>query len=138
MATFATEDDVRERLQAHDTETIPSGLVTAMLEDAHEEVLRRFDLAYEETPLPAGLVAGEALLASARLLQALASADAIEQQHLSIGGQRFEAGSRFAALLAMADQAEARAWEMLEPYLLSTLAQRELDVSDSTPVLGGE
>lgn len=138
MATFAAEDDVRDRFQAHDTETIPSGLVTTMLEDAHEEVLRRLDPAYGEAPAPSGLVAGEALLAGARLLHALASRDAIEQQHISIGGQRFDAGNRFAALLAMADQAEARAWEMLEPYLLARPAQQALDASDSTPVLGEE
>ncbi|HNR29710.1 MAG TPA: hypothetical protein PKI11_02375 [Candidatus Hydrogenedentes bacterium] len=138
MTTFASESDVRGRLQAHDTESVPTGLVTTALEDAHDALLRRLDPQYAEPPAAPGLVIGEALLAGAYLLRALASRDAIEQQRVTIGGQRIEAGDRFAALLAMADQSEKRAWRALEPFLLPMRPRVPLDVTASTPVLGQE
>jgi hypothetical protein len=77
------------------------------------------------------------MLTGARLLESLASKDAVEQKQLTIGGQRIEAGARFNALMAMSGLAERNAWHLLEPYLADRPSMDVLKTTDSVEVLGG-
>ena len=97
MANFATETEVRDKFQLTDTILAPTALITTSIDDAHEEVLRFLDPAYDVPSPEAALVSGEVLLAGAHALRSLASKDAAEQKHVSVGGSRVDSGNRFHA-----------------------------------------
>lgn len=136
MANFATEADVRLKMQLNDAALVPADLVNASIDAAHEIILRRLDPQYDVTPAAVGLVIGETLLAGSRLLQSLASRDAFEQKHVTIGGQRIEEGRRFAMLMAMAATAETEAWTLLAPFLLDCPGRVAMEASETAPILG--
>ncbi len=138
MANFTTEQAVRDAFQLTDTTLVPATLVEQSIDDAHTEILRRLDAAYDVPSPAAALVLGETLLAGARLLRSLAAKSANEMKDLSIGGKRVESGKRFEALHDAADSAEQEAWKHLEPYMLARSPRSVLIVTDSTPVLGEE
>ncbi|MCX5758319.1 MAG: hypothetical protein NTU83_07400 [Candidatus Hydrogenedentes bacterium] len=131
MANFASESDVRLAIQVSDTVAVPSTLVVASLAAAHDALLRRIDPALSMTPPPAAVVHGEAWLAGAAVLRSLAAKDTVEQKQLTIGNQRIEAGARYSALTAMAELAEAQAWEALEPYLTDCQGREPGGATDS-------
>ncbi len=136
MAGFTTEETVRRKFQIEDVTLASQALLLASIDDAHEEVLRRLDPAVDiETP-EASLVLGETLLAGARLLGSLASKDAVLQKDITVGGQRIEAGKRFASLITLGEKAEEQAWEVLEPYLSARSCAPLGGVTDTVPVLG--
>lgn len=136
MAGFTTEEAVRRKFQIEDVSLASQALILGSIEDAHEEILRRLDPAADiETP-DAGLILGETLLAGARLLGSLASRDAVLQRDITVGGQRIEAGKRFASLIALSEKAEEQAWETLEPYLSARPSAPSGGVTDTVPVLG--
>lgn len=138
MANFATEAGVRLKFQLNDTTFAPSELVTASIDAAHLELVRRLNPEYDTTPAEDGVVLGETLLSGSHLLRSLASKDASEQKHVVIGGQRIEAGKRFSSLMAMALLAEEQAWRVIEPYLLDRPPRSPLDATDTVAVLGEE
>ena len=138
MAVFATESDVRLKFQLNDTTLVPSALVTASIEDAHAELLRFLDPAFNTASPDAALVMGETLLAGAHLFRSLASKDAFDQKAVAVGTQRIEAGQRFGALMAMASLTEQNAWYILEPYVLARPSLAPAGVTETTPVLGEE
>ena len=138
MANFATETEVRDKFQLTDTTLAPSALITGSIDDAHEEILRVLDPAYDTGSPEAALVSGEVLLAGTHALRSLASKDAAEQKHVSVGGSRVAAGNRFDVLMAMAVSAEERAWQTLEPFLLERASRQVADVTETTSVLGKE
>lgn len=136
MAVFTTESNVRLKFQINDSALVSSQLVEAAIHDAHDQVLRHLDPAFD-TPDPAEtLVLGETLLAGAHLFRALAARDALEQKRIAIGGQRIEEGGRFAALNAVADLAEDHAWFFLDAFLLARPLRPPLTATPSRPVLG--
>lgn len=136
MATFADEAEVRLRFQLNDTALTPSVLIVRSLADAHEEVVRGIDAACIGESVPEGVVAGEALLAGARVLRALASKDALEQRQITVGGQRIEAGKRFASLMALSELAERAAWQTLESFAAPAAMRPPVAVTDTLAVLG--
>jgi len=138
MANFATETEVRDKFQLTDTTLAPAALITTSIDDAHEEILRLLDPAYDVPTPDAALVSGEVLLAGAHALRSLASKDAAEQKHVSVGGSRIDSGKRFDVLMAMAASAEERAWQTLEPFLLDRTSRQVADVTETTPILGEE
>lgn len=138
MATFAVEADVRLKFQLDDTTLVPSGLIQACLEDAHRDVLRYLEPAFNIIPPDEGLAAGEAVLAGAYLFRSLAAKDAFGQKQIVIGGQRIDAGQRFDALMTMASATEAKAWSLLDQYLSVCPSQTLAAATDSVPVLGEE
>ena len=137
MAGFTTEAMVRLRFQLNDTVSAPEELVLAAIDDAHTELLERLDPAHAAEPYPEALVLGETLLAGANVYRALAARDAHDQRHVVIGGQRVEAGGRFAALGTVADAARAKAWRMLAPFLRDRPPHAPAGLTDTVPVLGG-
>ena len=137
-ANFATETEVREQFQLTDTTVTPTALIPASIHDAHEEILRLLD-PVDDVPSPeAAIVSGAVLLAGAHVLRSLASKDAAEQKHVSVGGSRVEAGKRFDVLMTMAASAEERAWQTLEPFLLDRASRQVADVTETTSILGKE
>jgi hypothetical protein len=138
MADFTTEADVRLKFQLVDTTLVPTTLIEAAIDDAHEEVLRYLDSSVDTEPPDEALVLGETLLAGVHLFRSLASKDAFDQKHVSIGGQRLEGGGRFAALTAIAERTEVQAWYMLEPYLEELPPRKCAGVTATEPVLGDE
>lgn len=138
MAEFATEDAVRLQVQVEDLGVASSALVAACIAEAHEWVLveLRGDVDVESPPV--ALAQGETLLASAVLLRALASRDAVDQVELQLGGQRVDAGQRFASLMSMARRFEKEAAVLLAPFGVAPAAATPGEVSDTTPVLGVE
>lgn len=136
MAAFTNESLVREKFQLHDTALVSSALVATSIDDAHTELLRHLDPAFDTSPAEAALVAGETLLAGAHVYRSLAAKDAHDQKHVLIGGQRLEGGGRFAALIAVSQMVEKLAWYTLEPCLLELPARRLVEVTESRPVLG--
>ncbi len=133
---YTNEAAVREHFHAHDTALVPSTLVLTAIDDAHTQILHALDPAHDTDPPADGLALGETLLAGAVLLRALASGDAVAQQHIAIGGQRLEEGDRFAALMAAAAHTEKRAWETLAPLMTAVPPRAILRATDSVPVLG--
>ncbi len=133
---YTNEAAVREHFQAQDTALVPSTLVLAAIDDAHGRILPALDPEHDTNPPADTLALGETILAGAVLLRALASGDAVAQQHIAIGGQRVQEGDRFAALMAAAAHTEKRAWETLAPYLTAVPPRGILRVTDSVPVLG--
>lgn len=135
---FTTEDDLRLRFQFNDTVQVPSALVAAGIEDAHQQILRFLDPAHQNPPVPAALVLGETYLAGANVFRALASREALDQKRIAIGNQRIEDGRRFQALMAMSAAAAEQAWMHLEPYLQDRPSLAPGDASASAPILGEE
>lgn len=136
MAEFATEAGVRLQAQVADVSVASAALVAACIAEAHERVLMDLrDGVNLESP-PLALVQGETLLAAAILLRALASRDAVDQMALQIGGQRIEAGQKFASLQSMARRFEKEAGVLLGRYGVLPLATPPGEVSETLPVLG--
>ena len=138
MSAFAAEAAVRLKFQILDTNTVPSALIEGSITDAHTELLRHLDPAYNMPVAPAGLVLGEVLLAGAHVFRALGAREALGQRKTSIGGQVIDAEKRFSSLLAYADRVEDQAWEVLAPYLTPVVGAGVIKVTESTPVLGEE
>jgi hypothetical protein len=136
MPNFATEAGVREKFQLTDTTLIPADWVTNAIDDAHTELLLALDPVHDTGSPPDALVLGETLLAGAHLLRSIASKHAFDQKRVSVGGNRIEEGRRFDALTVMADAAESRAWDILEPYLVPRPPRAVLVPSGSTPIFG--
>jgi hypothetical protein len=136
MAEFATEAGVRLQAQVEDASIASAELVAACVAEAHERVLAELSDTVDVESPPAALVRGETLLASAVLLRALASRDAVEQVAVQIGGQRVEAGHKFASLMSMARRFEKEAWGLLGPFGEMAAAASPAEVSATTPVLG--
>ena len=137
MASFTTEAMVRLRFQLNDAAAVPTDLVEAAIDDAHTEILDRLDPVYGEEPYPEALILGETLLAGANVYAALAAKDAHDQKHVVVGGQRIEAGSRFASLAATANGTRVRAWRILAPFLRDQPPHAPALLTDTVPVLGG-
>ncbi|MBI4556566.1 MAG: hypothetical protein HY706_03200 [Candidatus Hydrogenedentes bacterium] len=133
---FTTEQNVRDKFQLNDTTLVPSVLVNASITDAHTELLRFLDPLYNADPPEDAIVVGETLLATAHLFRSIAGKDAAEQKRVSIGSQRLEEGSRFAALMSVAALVEKQAWYLLEPYLLEVPPHTIASATDSQPILG--
>jgi hypothetical protein len=138
MPNFATESDVRLKLQLTDPALAAADLIIACIDDAHAEILRFLDDDVGVEPPDAALVTGEALLAGAYVLRALGAKDAVAQREIVIGNQRLSGGQRFRALAQMAAATEQQAWYLLEPYLTERPGRTIAASTDSTPVLGEE
>lgn len=136
MAVFATEAGVRLAAQIEDTGIASTALVEACIAEAHEAVLGNLDDSVDQENPPTALVHGETLLAVSMLLRALASRDAVEQVELQIGGQRIDAGQKFASLMSIARRFEKEADRTLEPFGVAPRAMPPCDVTATTPVLG--
>ncbi|HQM47801.1 MAG TPA: hypothetical protein PLJ71_03890 [Candidatus Hydrogenedentes bacterium] len=137
MASFASETMVRLRFQLNDAASVPAELIQAGIDDAHAELLPLLDPAYGEEPYPEALVLGETLLAGAHVYCALAAKDAHDQKSVVVGGQRIEAGERFASLTAVAKTTRAAAWRLLAPFLRDHPPHAPAALTDTAPVLGG-
>ena len=135
MANFTNETAVREKFQLTDTVRVTSALVTMSIDDAHTELLVVLDPMYDVAPANAGVILGETLLAGSRVLRSLASKDAFEQRHVSVGGSRSEEGKRHAALLKSAESFESRAWQLLRPFLRSVSGRVALDTTDTVALI---
>lgn len=136
MAYFATEESVRNKFQLTDTTLVPSSIVVDSIDEAHAEVLRYLDPAFDVSPAAAGLALGETLLAGACLLRSIAAKEAFDQKQVRVGGQQIDEGNRFESLLALAALTEERAWRTLDPFLIGRPARIVASSADSTPVLG--
>jgi hypothetical protein len=136
MPAFTSEANVRTTFQLTDTVGAPSSLLTAAIDDAHVEILRRLDPGVDTQTPEKGLVMGETLLSGAHVFRSLAAKDAFGQRTTTIGGQRVEAGQRMDALMAAARLAEESAWYMLGPYLAALPVSSHSAVTDTEPVLG--
>ena len=138
MANFTTESEVREKFQLSDTTLVPASLVNASIDDAHTELLRYLDPAYDVPSPDNAVVMGETLLAGTHLYRSLASKEAFDQRRVTVGAQRIEDGERFRSLMTIASMAADQAWLLLEPYLLDNAPRTVLDANASTLVLGEE
>lgn len=136
MASFATEEDVRLRFQLNDETVAPPALIAACIASAHDEILPRLDPLFSVEPPQNALAVGETLLAGAHVFRALAGKDAADQRHLTIGGQRLEAGGRFDALMETAALTEKKAWYVLEPFMKRHDAVVLAEATATVPVLG--
>lgn len=136
MAEFATEAGVRLQAQVPDVSAVSAELIAACIAEAHERVLVDLRDGVDLESPPAALVQGETLLASAVLLRALASRDAVDQVELQIGGQRIEAGQKFASLQSMARRFEKEAGALLGRYGVLPQATPPGEPSATVPVLG--
>ena len=137
MANFTNENAVREKFQLDNTTRVPAALVEQSITDAHTEILRYLAEDVDTASPEDGLVLGETLLAGAHVYLSLASKDAFEQTQTVIGGQRVEAGHRFAALLEVAGAVELQAWRVLEPYLTAQPSLIPCDATDTASIIGG-
>ena len=136
MAELATEADVRLLTQVEDTTIASAELIAACIAEAHERVRAALDdLVDLETP-PAALVQAESRLAAGILLRALAARDAVEQMELQLGGQRVDAGQRFASLMSIARRFDKEAATLLAPFIPQRAPESPALPSDSTPILG--
>ncbi len=136
MPEFTTEANVRLHAQIEDTAIASAELVTASIAEAHERVLADLQDTIDLESPPAAVVQGETLHAAAILLRALASRDAVEQVALQIGGQRIDAGQKFASLMSMARRFEKEAMALLAPYAPLPAAASPAEPTTTTPVLG--
>lgn len=136
MAEFATEAGVRLHVQADDESVASGALIAACIAEAHERVLAvlRADVDVE-SPAEA-LVQGETLVASAVLLRALASREAVDQVAVQIGGQRVDIGQKFASLMSIARRFEREADLLLGPFVRRAVASSPVLLTQTTPVLG--
>ncbi len=137
MTPFATEDDVRLKFQLSES-AAPSGLIADCLLQAHLCVLVRLDPAVDTELEDDRLRDGEALLAGALALRALAAGQAVERRNVSLAGQRIDTGARGPALCEAAASAEYRGWERLAPALLTPPAPLPALVTDPMPVAGDD
>lgn len=136
MAVFASEAGVRLAVQIDDTAIASTALVEASIAEAHERVLADLAPSVDQENPPEALVRGETLLAASILMRALASRDAVEQVELQIGGQRIDAGKKFASLMTIARRFEKEATRTLGAYAVGPAAQPPGDVTATVPVLG--
>ena len=135
MSTFATEDDVRLKCQLGEN-AAPSELIADCLLQAHLCVLTRLDPAVSTEREAERLGDGEALLAGALVLRALAAGQATERRSVSLAGQRLDTGARGPALCAAAASAECRGWERLAPLLCAPPAPLPALTTDPMPLAG--
>jgi hypothetical protein len=137
MPTFATEDDVRLKFQLSES-AASSELIADCLLQANLCVLMRLDPG-ASTELEAGrLRDGEALLAGALVLRALAAGQAADRRSVSLAGQRLDTGARGTALCEAASSAERRGWERLAPVLTTPPAPLPALATDPMPVAGDD
>jgi len=136
VANFATEADVRLKIQLEDTELASAALINARLDDAHREILQRLDPSVDPGVPPDAVVAGETLLAGAFVLASAAARTSANRVEVRVGGQRIETGQRFAALMTLSEKFEGEAWRVLAPFLKSQPGRNLAAPTDSVPVLG--
>lgn len=136
MPPFTNETQVRLKFQLSDIVLVPSVLIEAAIEDAHNNVVRQLDADTDTDPPEAGLVSGETLLAGAYLFRSLSAQEAFRQKNITLGAQHIQDGDRFRALTAVAALTEKQAWYLLEPYLMDAPARVPADATGSMPVLG--
>jgi len=138
MANFTDETRVRLKTQLMDTATVSSELVTRSIDDAHAEILKRLDPAYDVTPPDENLVRGETLLAGAYLLRSLASGAAFHIRGLRILDETVSETGKHKALMALGDRFEKEGWEILGEFLLPREggAHFQSGVTESGEILG--
>lgn len=136
MPPFTTESAVRLAAQVEDTSLAATALIEASVAEAHEVTLAAIDPAVDHESPPTAVVQGETALAAAILFRALAARDAVEQVPIQIGGQRIEAGQRFASLMSVARRFEKEGDRLLAPYSLRPAALPPGDVTETRPVIG--
>lgn len=135
MDSLATPEEVRLRFQLP-PELPASDAINAAIAEAGLVLAGRADPGRVTPPLPDAFRSGAILLAGAFLFRSLAAGDAHEQRDLHIGGQRIAPGKRFGALLALAEQAEAEAWERLAPWLKPAPPRPPAAATDGAPLFG--
>lgn len=135
MNPFATEDDVRLKFQLSES-AASSGLVADGLLQAHLCVEMRLDPGIDTELEVDRLRDGEALLAGALVLRALAVGQAAERRSVSLAGQRMDTGARGPALCEAAASAEYRGWERLAPLLAALPAPLPALATDPMPLAG--
>ena len=71
-----------------DVDKVASSLVTEAMEDAHLEVLRHLEAAYNVEPAADAVVLGETLLSGAHLFRSLVAGEAFQQRDVAwaVGG----------------------------------------------------
>jgi hypothetical protein len=138
MPNFAQVDDVRMLMQNDDAGIVPDAIIERSIDDAHETLLVLLLPAMDtEHPTPL-LIRGEALLAAAYALGALARGAAGGGYAVHLGGNRLEAGARFERLRQSAADTEAEAWQTLAPFLIQPPPIPPAAATPSRPVLGTE
>ena len=141
MEPFVQVARVRETFLLEDAVKTPDAWIARAIRDAHTELERALSpmalSALDGGTIPEDLVAGEALLAGARLYQAMAAVEAYGQRRVKGGSVAVAEGDRFASLLRIASMAEERAWTLLRPYMREAAVRPSLAASDSAPILGG-
>ena len=135
MPTFATEDDVRLKCQLSES-AASSELIVDCLLQAHLCVVIRLDPGIDPELEADRLRDGEALLAGALALRALAAGQAADRRSVSLAGQRFDTGARGPALSEAAASAECRGWERLAPVLITPPAPLPALATDPMPLAG--
>ena len=138
MANFTDETRVRLKTQLTDTAKVSSALVTRSIDDAHAEILKRLDPAYDVTPPDENLVRGETLLAGTYLLRSLASGAAFDIKGLRILDETVSETGKHKALTTLGDRLEKEAWEILGPFLVPQEggAYFQSGVTESEEILG--
>lgn len=136
MPAFTNESEVRARYDLNDATLVPAALIETAIADAHEELLRYLNPAFDVEEPEAVIVIGETLLAGAHLFRTLAAKQAFAGKRLTVGGQRIEEGTRFDTLMAVAASSEAQAWYILEPCLIAVPPRTAARATDTIPVLG--
>lgn len=136
MNSFTTETLVRLKFQVGEAQLASAELIEAAIAEAHVRILARLAPGVDTETPPAQLILGETLLAGSVLLRALGSKEAVARRDITVGGQRVESSTRIAALTALAQDAEERAWETLAPYLTQPNGRKPGSATDTTPVLG--
>ncbi len=136
MALFASEADIRGRLLLPSAEELPAEIVTGALEDAHAALLVRLDPVHDSASPPPGLIAAEALLAGAGVMRWLAAGAISNGRSVRLGGQTIADTQSDARWLGLANETEARAWDLASAYLLPIGGPDALAASDTQPVLG--
>ncbi len=138
MANFTDETRVRVTTQLTDTAKVSSELVTRSIDDAHSEILKWLDAAYDVTPPDENLVRGETLLAGAYLLRSLASGAAFDIRGLRILDETVSETGKHKALTTLADRFENEAWAILGEFLVPQPggAYFQSGVTESGEILG--
>ena len=137
MSTFAAEDDVRLKLQLSEA-AASAELIADCLLQAHLCVAMRLAPGVDTTREADRLRDGEALLAGALVLRALAAGQAAERRNVSLAGQRLDTGARGPALCEAAASAEFRGWERLAPVLATPPAPLPALATDPMPLAGDD
>ncbi|MCK5557612.1 MAG: hypothetical protein KAJ01_04505 [Candidatus Hydrogenedentes bacterium] len=138
MANFTDEARVRLKTQLTDTAKIPQELVTRSIDDAHAEILKRLDPAYDVTPPDDNLVRGETLLAGAYLLRSLSPGAAFDIKGLRILDETVSETGKYKALMTLAERFDKDAWEVLSDFLLSQQGRADFQsgVTETEEILG--